>query len=354
MGLRRSLVDLANTCLRRMGGEFVPVDELEHYRRIHRKYFPEWGATKTSGPLPPGAEEYLRPDNPRLAELTARYEAAKCPAFQHSIWRRQTTDRIPLQWFRVDSPFLFQWQEYNAECAYVITAYYLRAQDRLNLLGALKEDGAFGAHTACVDNELVVSRDLLDSINEILFLDEMLKISVRPDMTLLDIGAGYGRLPHRLACALPNLKQVLATDAIPVSTFLSEYYLRYRATGDRARVVPLDEIEDVIRSEDIGCAVNIHSFSECTLASIEWWIGLLSRRGVRHLMIAPNARTHGGTLLLSGEPGNSKPQDYMPVLNKHGYRRICMRPKYLAPSVQKQGVSPTHYHLFELADWGPA
>jgi hypothetical protein len=100
-----------------------------------------------------------------------------------------------------------------------------RPQDRLDLLHKLKEDGLFGAHTFP-------------------FVDERpaLKVSERPNVTFLDIGAGYGRLPYRLATALEQL----------------------------------------------------------------------------------------------------------------GYKRIHMRPKYLAPSVQKHGVSCTHYHLFGLQDWCPS
>ena len=63
---------------------------------------------------------------------------------------------------------------------------------------------------------MLVSRDLLDSINELTFLDDELGIAQR-NMTILDIGAGYGRLAHRATTAFENLTY-LCTDAIPLSS----------------------------------------------------------------------------------------------------------------------------------------
>ena len=50
-----------------------------------------------------------------------------------------------------------------------------------------------------------------------------------------------------MLAGLPNIAEYLCTDAVPVSTFLSEYYLRFRGLQDRATVVPLDEIEGNIQ-----------------------------------------------------------------------------------------------------------
>jgi hypothetical protein len=110
---------------------------------------------------------------------------------------------------------------------------------------------------------------------------------------VLDIGAGYGRLAHRMLTALPNIRDYYCTDAVPVSTFLSEYYLQYRELGDRAHVIPLDEIENTLKEQPVQLAINIHSFSECGTAAIDWWVKLLAKSKVRHLMIVPNHATGG-------------------------------------------------------------
>jgi hypothetical protein len=60
-----------------------------------------------------------------------------------------------------------------------------------------------------------------------------------------------------------------------------------------------------------------------------------------------------GVKLLTREVNRSS-IEYLTALEQRGYKRIHLRPKYLAPSVQKHGVSPTHYHLFELQDWRPS
>ena len=77
---------------------------------------------------------------------------------------------------------------------------------------------------------------------------------------MLDIGAGYGRLAHRMTAALPSSPTTAASTRSPESTFLSEYYLRHRGGSPPARVVPLDEVEARAASPGaFDLAVNIHS-----------------------------------------------------------------------------------------------
>ena len=174
--------------------------------------------------------------------------------------------------------------------------------ERLGLLDRLDEDGLFGVHTFTIDGRRV-SRDLLDSALELAFLERHLGISRGPVRTILDIGAGYGRLAHRAATAFPETVRYLCTDAIPTSTFLCEYYLGFRGLtgGDRAsaRVVPLHELESAIRPGEVDIAVNIHSFSECPPAAIEGWLGFLAGNRVAHLMIVPNAMAGDGVTMLT-------------------------------------------------------
>ena len=95
----------------------------------------------------------------------------------------------------------------------------VRARIRLSELGdKLVEDDYFGNITFDIDGKLV-SRDLLDSLVEIYFLDRHLGLaSAAPGLTVLDIGAGYGRLAHRILSALPSATRYLCSDAIAEST----------------------------------------------------------------------------------------------------------------------------------------
>src|SRR4030095_8950303 len=86
--------------------------------------------------------------------------------------------------------------------------------------------------------------------------------------------------------ANPRLKSYTCVDAVPVSTFLCEFYLKYRGLANLVQVVPMDELEQRLSSYDL--ALNIHSFSECTYAAIEWWLRKLKQLRVRYLMIVPN------------------------------------------------------------------
>jgi len=144
--------------------------------------------------------------------------------------------------------------------------------------------------------------------------------------------------------ALPGVTRYLCTDAIAESTFVSEYYLGFRKLDDRARVIPLDEIEATLEAESVDLAVNIHSFSECTPSAIEWWIALLARHRVKHLMIVPNAQDHGGALLLTLDR-----KDMRSIIERHGYRQIAKDPKYRDGVVQRHAINPTCHFLFELA-----
>ena len=193
---------------------------------------------------------------------------------------------------------------------YLLSAYYVKDNDPLNLFERMQEDGAFGALTHEHDGR-VISRDMLDSILEISFLDEHVGLSRKPDLTVLDIGAGYGRLAYRMAETLPNLSRYFCVDAVAESTMVSELYARHRAVDDKVTVVPLDEAERVITGNRIDVAVNIHSFSECALSSIDYWLDLIGRASIPWIFVVPNT----GDRLITSEPDGSR-LDFFPV-SKH-------------------------------------
>jgi len=218
----------------------------------------------------------------------------------------------------------------------------VQAIDSLGVLQKNSEDGLFGVHTYRVASR-TFSRDLLDSTVELNFLEKQLELSRIENLNILDIGAGYGRLAHRTVNTLSNLSTYFCTDAVPESTFLSEYHIKFRNIEDRVTVVALDEIEERVRAQKIDLAVNIHSFSECSLEAIEWWLTLLAAGKVRNLFIVPNSSDHGGDRLAlnSGE-------DFSALVEKYGYILKTKAPKYEDPLVQKFGVSPTYYYLYQL------
>jgi hypothetical protein len=300
----------------------------------------------SGSPLPPGAEDALRADHPRLLELTRAYRELDSPLAQQPVWTEDLLATADLRQFRGDNPYVFQLRGRNFNALGYAVSYYCARRvgeiERLGLLDRLEEDGLFGVHTFEIDGRRI-SRDLLDSALELAFLERHLGLSQGPRRTLLDIGAGYGRLAHRGATAFPETTRWLATDAIPTSTFLCEYYLGFRALGERASAVPLHELAAAIRPGEVDVAVNIHSFSECSLAAIDAWIALLAGARVEHLMIVPNAVGADGITMLTNQGA-----DFSRIVSAHGYRCIAAEPKYPDPLVQEYGVSPAAHLLFQL------
>lgn len=322
------------------------------FERIASRLVYPWQRTPIDLPshsgaaLPPGSAEALRVDHPRLRELRRAYRELASPLAQDPVWTDALLATADLRQFRGDNPYVFQLRGRNFNALGYAVSYYCARRvgeiERLGLLDRLEEDGLFGVHTFEIDGRLI-SRDLLDSALELAFLERHLGLSHGPQRTLLDIGAGYGRLPHRGATAFPETTLWLATDAIPASTFLCEYYLDFRAVGERARVVPLHEVVGAIRPGKVDVAVNIHSFSECSLAAIDAWIALLAGARVEHLMIVPNAVAADGVTMLTNQGA-----DFTRIVAGHGYRCIAAEPKYPDPLVQEYGVSPAAHLLFRL------
>lgn len=304
--------------------------------------------------LPPGAEDYLQPSNPRLLELKEAYAKFGGHVTVHYQWAaKKINSDIPLSSFRGDCAFVYQRRE-NTPANYVLSAYHILASDYAWLLHKLDEDGLFGAQVVPVKGDLKISRDQIDSVLEVAYLDRFLNLSDGTEKTILDIGAGYGRLGHRLTQAFPNVR-VLCTDAVPESTFICEYYLNFRRATPCARAVPLHELSAALDRTSVDIAVNIHSFSECRTEAIQWWLDILRKHSVRFLLIVPNALGNGGTQLLNRAPDETF-RNFQGILGGSGYQRVAMDPKYDNPELQRYGgISPTCYHLFELRnDISPA
>lgn len=333
--------------LREKRAEKQLVDQLTQVTPADRRYMTS--AYDDTVPLPAGAADYLVQDNPELAALRERYAALDLPSSVHHQWGDQLTGFINryLQYFRGDTPYVWNYRELPkvTRLKYFIFLKYVRSIDTEALLDSLQEDGTFGCWTFDFDGAPRVSRDLLDSVNEISYLQRQLDIFNQDDQRILDIGAGYGRLAHRLCTALPNVSDYCCVDAIPESSFLCDYHLAYRQLKPRARVVTLDRVGSDLQPEQFDLAVNIHSFSECTLPAVQWWIQQLERLRIPKLLIVPNAPTQ----LLTNEADGTA-LDYRPYLEEAGYRLLHTEPVFDDSGVRDVLGIDDHFFLFGRED----
>jgi SAM-dependent methyltransferase len=300
-----------------------------------------------SVPLPAEAEQELVSTNPVLLDLRHAYGSLDHPALASSRWNRDAVGGfLDLRWFRGESLFLWHYRELPriSRLKYFVLASYVRDRDTLSLLDRLDEDGRFGCWTYSYPGSGRVSRDLLQSVNEISFLERQLGISTVPSLRVLDIGAGYGRLAHRMVSGLSNVADYCCTDPVPEATFLSGWYLRHRGCLPPARVVRLDRLEQELTSGTFHLAVNIHSFSECPLEAIRWWLKLIAELSVPHLLIVPN-EPHD---LLSTEEDGSR-LNFTPLLEAAGYRGVLREPVIDDPAARALLRLDDHFHLFTRA-----
>jgi hypothetical protein len=124
-----------------------------------------------------------------------------------------------------------------------------------------------------------------------------------------------------------------------VSTFLCEYYLRYRQVPDSVRVVPLPEVGTL--ADAYTLAVNIHSFSECSLNAIRWWMDRIGERDIEWLLIVPNTP---GTLLSTESDGSRL--DFQPDVEVAGYELADHRPVFQTDEVRKLISQEDEFYLF--------
>ena len=336
MTLRREVLGGANRLLNTFGVHLLPRTDYDTLRSAYDG--PRW----TSPHLPAAARDHLRWDNPALIELEKRYDGH--PAAGHTQWRRRNLQSgIDLTNFRGDNHYVYQTRWSPGEATYFMTAYYVRDHDRLGLFGKLQEDGLFGAYTVRLEDGYVVSRDLLDSINQANAIFRFLGRTPDEPLRLLDIGAGYGRLAQRLTEGFAST-HVTCTDAVPLSTFLSEFYLRFRGSAERTEVVPLDMVGKKLAGTKFDMVTNIHSFPECPLTAIAWWLDQLGHLDVGKLLMVPNRADQ----FLSTEP-DGRHLDFLPLLLGRGWKLVHSEPIYAHSVVaQRCALYPNfRFHLFE-------
>ena len=205
---------------------------------------------------------------------------------EHSMWANWPA-RIDRENFRREGDYLAQTEFWGGqkltEQHYRAAYEYVKSIDRYGYLDLLKEDRAFGVTAFDIDGK-TITRDLLDSILEIYFLHDC-GFSRQDELTVLDIGAGYGRFAHRFTQAFPH-GFVYCADAIPESTEICRHYLDYRRTRG-AEAISMEEAE-ALPPLVIDLAVNIHSWSECTLAAVRAWLDILDEKRVPKLLVVPH------------------------------------------------------------------
>lgn len=314
--------------------------------RIQR--LPGHGGFDPATSLPPDAADELRPDHPKLLELERRYSAFDSPVCKHTRWKialRNTLEDI--RYFRGDNVYVWAYRATgDARRKFYIYGQYVRALDDQNLMGQrLIEDGAFGCFTYQFETMPTISRDLLDSVNELYFLDRHCQLLSRKGLRVLDIGAGYGRLAHRMLAAAAGVERYWCIDAVPRSTFLSAYYLRFRgyagSPDSRAIVIPLDEMDTAVAVGSIDLAVNVHSFSEMCYDAIEVWFQWLVKLQVPKLFMVPNQPT-----LLSTESDGSH-RDFSDIVERAGFRRVAHEPTLRDSDVRELVGVRDFFWLFE-------
>lgn len=165
-------------------------------------------------------------------------------------------------------------------------------------------DAQFGARVVrtCLGD---VTRMWLDSNVEIDFLRRHL-----PDlntMRALDIGAGYGRLPVMLS---PFVKEMICTDAVPISTEICRGYCQRFAPT--VRVLSLEDFANSPGLK-IDLAINVHSFNECPMAQIQGWINAVLELGAKHLFLVD----HGINLETSYKAWDNNMASFRPVLEQN-------------------------------------
>ncbi len=127
-------------------------------------------------PLSEDAAAWLRRDNPALIELHKRYAATGLPVAVPSTWwsQRRLRNNVQLGYFRGDNAYVYGYRKDDEQATrmrFLLLARHIAQHDPRGLLQRLEEDGAFGCWSYKFEALPRVSRDLLDSISEIYFLD---------------------------------------------------------------------------------------------------------------------------------------------------------------------------------------
>ncbi len=238
---------------------------------------------------------------------------------------------VDLMRFRADNAYVWQLKSHDIS-RFVISALYAEKTDSYGLLTRTREDGDFGVQCIRIGGRLW-SRDLIDSVMEVTFLRDHLPSGSLDSLRIIDIGAGYGRLLHRLADTTQN-ENLYGADGVALSTAICRAYIRHQDQDSRVSVLSLAEVDDL--KEDFDLATNVHSFSEMPIEIVTRWLDWLVERNVRYLFIVPNKP---GPALNDGT-------EFMPHLIERGFELVAHRLKFDDPLIGKLAFYQSEYYLF--------
>ena len=247
------------------------------------------------------------------------------------VWNEKHLNSFDVMKFRGDNVYVWQTRVFQ-EINFFVSYLYALKVDKLGLHSKLIETGSYGVETFKFGGALV-SRDLIDSIIEINYLDEELQFSKSSSFHILDIGAGYGRFAKRIQEGFNNI-EVSCIDAIPLSTCLSRVYLENEIKTGKVKVHQLNTL-DAVQEGAIDLAINIHSFSEMSLPSVVSWVNFLVEKKIENVFIVPNG---SGLSLNDGT-------DFGRIFEEAGYRIASVDDKFGDPEFSRFGIYPSKYFL---------
>lgn len=278
-----------------------------------------------------------------LIDLEQRY--AELSLFEHSNWR-DFSDRIDLTKFRGEDAYMSQLNYGMTLGHYQRTFDYLVQRGERGNLVKLDEDESFGAicfQSGVFQNGVVTySRDLLDSISELRFIRETLSLNTQTNITILDVGAGYGRLLHRISQMFGNAKGY-GVDGVPLSTYICDFYLKYRGVYPTMQAVPLDYLGQI---SNVDLATNVYSFAECTLSTIDYWLKFCADLNIKYFFLCPHDYSLTVGAFVSHET-DGRNLDYWPLFERYGYKLLRRVYKYEPKEISPTMVFGTEFCMFE-------
>jgi putative sugar O-methyltransferase len=262
---------------------------------------------------------HLLPDRAIDAKWRARYERsvqdieANDPVFRPAKqWRfisfvfRRMMRGFGLSNFKATfGRFLAAYEPHNPRYFTALHHVYwssLEKRDQFGLLSKIEEPELGQGDTVSVNGRRV-SIDLLQSIDEFYRLVEVMGWKRDDKVTVLEIGAGYGRLAHVLLTAMPNARYQIFD--LPESLLLSQYYLTTLFPDSSALLYPdSSDARDAKESwstarlafglphqlktlvpGSVDAVVNIYSFMEMSTNQVDAYFGAIAALDPRALFI---------------------------------------------------------------------
>ena len=62
------------------------------------------------------------------------------------------------------------------------------------------------------------------------------------------------------------------------------YYLKEYHKINQVSVVPINQVNNLMKNQNISLAINIHSFSEMTIDFVKFWIDKINKMKIQYLL----------------------------------------------------------------------